>query len=100
MSLENFKIENCNWDFVCTAKWEELNESPGHDHAKVRFCGECRKNVFLTTGIQDLRVNIEENRCVAIPTDMNSLTDVQGFSSFPMTLGMLTQNPNFIKPKA
>lgn len=59
----SFLIRNCQFAFQCKASWESLEIKK---NAKVRFCKDCGKNVYLCETDDDLVNNVERNRCVAI----------------------------------
>jgi hypothetical protein len=60
----NLEIKNCNWEFRCPLKWEELSLTAHHS---VRHCSECSQFVFLCETIDELRFHSGRRHCVALP---------------------------------
>tara|TARA_Y100000996_G_C22067554_1_gene455963 strand:+ start:157 stop:420 length:264 start_codon:yes stop_codon:yes gene_type:complete len=58
-------IENCEYTFEykCPLEWKNLRKTKD---SKVRFCGECDKNVYRCKTDEDIDKHIELNHCVAI----------------------------------
>lgn len=76
--VSRMPVENCHkdeiltdshpWDHpqftvACHRTWQGLEAT---DHRLVRYCHECRKNVYYCDTIQEARTNAWEGRCVAI----------------------------------
>jgi hypothetical protein len=56
-------IRNCQFAFKCDAVWEELEKGRS---SKIRFCSQCKTQVYFCDNDDDLRKNVIKNRCVAI----------------------------------
>ena len=58
-------IENCDYTFEykCPLEWKNLKKTKD---SKVRFCGECDKNVYRCTTDEDIDKHIELNHCIAV----------------------------------
>lgn len=39
------------------------------EQVKVRFCGECKREVFLCDSEEELAFHVKESHCVAIPVE-------------------------------
>lgn len=52
--------------FRCNRKWPELR--PTGD-SKIRFCGDCAREVHLCEGREELERHAEAGHCVAITPD-------------------------------
>jgi uncharacterized protein (TIGR02996 family) len=63
--LGRSEIENCEMQFVfqCPRKWEELTPT---EVAAVRFCHECRKQVFYCSTIKEAKEHATMEHCVAV----------------------------------
>ncbi len=59
----NTAIRNCRFAFRCDKEWQDLTETT---FPKVRFCGDCERDVFLCTTDAQLAEAIRLNRCVAL----------------------------------
>ena len=56
-------IRNCKFRFRCTRQWQLLDET---EAPSIRFCGECRKKVYLCETDVELIEALQQNRCVAM----------------------------------
>ena len=58
-------IDNCEYSFEykCPLEWKNLKKTKD---SKIRFCGECDKNVYRCTTNQEIDENIKLNHCIAI----------------------------------
>jgi hypothetical protein len=56
-------IRNCQFAFKCDAVWEELEKGRS---SKIRFCSQCKTQIYFCNSDDDLRKNVIKNRCVAI----------------------------------
>ncbi|MGI9558516.1 MAG: hypothetical protein ACR2NQ_02455 [Thermodesulfobacteriota bacterium] len=56
-------IENCEFSFKCPLKWERLTETKDD---KIRFCGECERNVYFCKDDEELAKHVERGDCVAV----------------------------------
>jgi hypothetical protein len=63
--MEKIEIscENTNWDFKCPKNWFDLSES---DSKNIRHCSSCNKDVYLCRNHEELSVNSNKGRCVAL----------------------------------
>ncbi|MET3497512.1 VOC family protein [Variovorax boronicumulans] len=59
----------------CPKPWDALEESstPG-----VRYCADCRKNVFEVDNVEQMHEAAEQDRCVAIASDSSYFKDRSG----------------------
>lgn len=55
------KINNCSWGFKCKQTWQGLRTTLNPD---IRFCADCRKDVFKTSSKQEVTENLELGRCM------------------------------------
>ncbi len=59
-------IERCpNFAFRCPLRWEDLQETA--DPA-IRYCEECRKDVYYSANVGEARQHALKGRCVAVNT--------------------------------
>lgn len=59
-------IDNCtenNFEFVCPKKWEELRKSYVEG---VRYCNQCKRNVYLCRSDADIKLYDSLKYCIAI----------------------------------
>ncbi len=54
-------INNYNWAFRCPKSWENLKSTVNQN---VKFCDECKKNVFLCKTDEDVEYHSERLNCV------------------------------------
>lgn len=59
----NRKIVNCEFVFKCPQQWDKMDETETED---VRFCGECRRNVYFAEDEATLAKLSSERKCVAV----------------------------------
>jgi len=59
----DMQIRNCVFGFKCDKKWENLTTT---ENMEVRFCNDCRREVFFCRTDAQLREAILYNRCVTI----------------------------------
>ncbi len=59
----------------CPLKWESLAET---DDARVRQCGVCNRDVYLSTTPDEFIQSTKDRQCVAIPSDMDIEGKVSG----------------------
>jgi hypothetical protein len=67
------KLDNCNFEFLCEQRWDELSETGEQD---VRFCNKCQRNVYFCDDRDKIDHAIRLNRCVAIDSEV----EIQGRS--------------------
>lgn len=53
---------NCEMEFNCTQKWDEM---PASIDPNIRHCSACRKDVHFCHTVEDLDQAINERQCVA-----------------------------------
>ena len=56
-------IRNCIIKFKCTKTWESLDET---NQSHIRYCGDCDRGVHLCKTQDELKINLKNNRCVAV----------------------------------
>jgi uncharacterized protein (TIGR02996 family) len=49
--------------FLCPNRWGDLTGPPG---ASVRFCGDCRRNVFMCSSVEEAEDHARKGDCIAI----------------------------------
>jgi DNA-directed RNA polymerase alpha subunit len=54
----------CHFRFICSGRWEDLTPIKGYTNK--RFCDVCSSPVYLTSNYEELAININAKRCVAI----------------------------------
>lgn len=59
-----FPIIHCEFEFSCPLNWGELEPT---DHAMVRYCGHCTKEVTLC--LDDVQIDLawQQGKCIAHP---------------------------------
>ena len=56
-------IENCEFAFKCPMLWKSLDATKDEN---IRFCGECKRNVFFCANGEELREHAGRGECVAL----------------------------------
>lgn len=56
----------CQFKFTCPMVWGLLSPT---DQIKVRFCGECQREVFICVSEGELDFHVKRGHCVAIPVN-------------------------------
>ncbi len=75
------EIRNCEFKFQCPKTWDSLSLTTVHE---VRFCEECKKEVFFCNTAKELKSAIVADRCVAI--------EIAGFKRSPeVFLGLVNK---------
>ena len=64
---QNVKIKNCDFEYQCPKSWEDLFET---NVDSVRYCDQCKKNVYLSQSVIEVHQHAEKHECVAIPIDL------------------------------
>lgn len=59
--MEEDKISNCLWGYQCSQTWGSLKKTL---NPNIRFCFQCRKDVFKTASENELIENVKLNRCI------------------------------------
>src|SRR4051812_30545362 len=76
----NDKIKYCDiLKYKCPLLWKNLKET---SNPKIRFCDECKKNVYHVKNKADLEQSLKEKKCV-----MFAMADIEDLGS-----------PAFFKP--
>lgn len=70
---ELLKKAGCEMKVTCGKEWKEFVDT---DEEGIRFCGECKKLVFYTKTVAELRIAADKGLCVYIVP--NSLADIDG----------------------
>lgn len=60
---EMLETSGCKMEVICGKKWEELSLT---EQDGIRFCGDCRKAVFLTTTPAELKLAAQRGLCVYV----------------------------------
>ncbi len=69
-------IRNCRIAFKCNKQWEQLAKT---QFGRVRYCGDCERDVFFCSSDTEILEAIRLNRCVALlECDSGSDTDSRG----------------------
>ena len=97
-------IENCRIEFRfrCPKQWEQLQPTAEEG---VRFCGECRKQVFFCGSIEVAQTHAALGDCVAVdprlarkPRDLeSSLSSL--WDSDSLVFGMMGSDEDELNPK-
>jgi hypothetical protein len=92
MKTRDLTIQNCEFEFKCTAKWEEMIIISDGQVAKseVRFCDSCQKQIYFCGDDNELVMNVRLNRCVAVEQ-----TDLESIPIGSHTLGMVVKYEDF-----
>lgn len=56
-------IVNCQFKFNCDQNWELMRKTTQADR---RYCGQCQRDVFECTSLDDVRAHALLGHCVAI----------------------------------
>jgi len=62
----NTAIRNCIFAFRCDKTWDELEET---NSKKIRFCGDCQREVHFCRTNKELKDAIVKNHCVTVVID-------------------------------
>ena len=84
--IVDVSIRNCQFAFKCEKKWDELTQP--WSWPKVRFCDDCKKSVHLCETGDELVDAIKNNRCVAIPQNIESGSGKRNSPDYSHTLGL------------
>lgn len=72
--MAHIKIENCDFEFVCSKEWDDLQRVDGNETS--RYCGDCKKTVQLIKTKHDIEMAKIFGVCVAVQkTDSLSSND-------------------------
>jgi uncharacterized protein (TIGR02996 family) len=63
-------LENCQFRFRCPKKWASLQVT---DHEEVRFCDNCRENVYYCTSISEAKGHARLGHCVAVDPGLSRI---------------------------
>jgi hypothetical protein len=80
------------WDYLqftvaCHRSWQDLEAT---DHQLVRYCHDCKRNVYYCDTINEARENAWEGRCVAI--DLGVIRRERDLERPRMMVGMVDPN--------
>jgi len=70
------EIRNCEFTFKCPKVWDLLAPTPD---ARIRFCGECQRQVVFCRTATELKRAVIDNECVAV--------DIRGPNGPERTMG-------------
>lgn len=62
--MTQIKIENCDFEFVCSKAWDDLTCIDGK--YSLRFCSDCKKDVQLIKTKHDIEMAKIFGVCVAV----------------------------------
>jgi hypothetical protein len=62
--MTQIKIENCDFEFVCSKAWDDLTCIDGKD--SLRYCSDCKKDVQLIKTKHDIEMSKIFGICVAV----------------------------------
>jgi uncharacterized protein (TIGR02996 family) len=86
-SVNRSPVEGCRFRFKCPKKWPQLQET---DNRSVRFCEECRREVFYCKSAEDARYYIGLGFCVAVDAQVERTPgDIGDVVEQDVTLGLL-----------
>lgn len=71
---EDYSI-TCKLEIPCNKKWSDLKIIEGE--AKVRYCTDCIKPVFLCSNYEELVKHAKESHCITFANDLNN--ELTGF---------------------
>jgi len=62
--MKSIAINNCEYEFEykCPLEWKNLEKT---EDSQVRFCNECKKNVYRCKTNKDFDKHIQLNHCIA-----------------------------------
>ncbi|MGJ7528004.1 VOC family protein [Variovorax sp. GB1P17] len=73
----------------CPKRWDALEETSSPD---VRYCSDCRKNVFWTDTQEQMHAAALQDRCIAIAQDNPQLTSPTPMSRHLATVTLLVHD--------
>lgn len=62
--MTQIKIENCDFEFVCSKAWDDLTCIDGKD--SLRYCSDCKKDVQLIKTRHEIEMAKIFGVCVAV----------------------------------
>ncbi len=90
--MEEVKINNCWWGYKCSQTWNTLKKTLNPD---IRFCYQCKKDVFKTGSEDELIENVELNRCMYFSESLLMSEDEKKRNT--MSLGFMPIKGELIK---
>ena len=63
-------IQNCKFAFQCDKKWDDLVSA--WTWTKVKYCGDCKRSVYLCESDEELGLALKQDYCVAVPANITS----------------------------
>lgn len=65
---------NCRLDFECKSKWIEMMVID--ETGKIRFCSQCKKNVYWVSTIAEFKEMSRDGKCMAFNrVDLDSISE-------------------------
>jgi len=83
-----FRVDECDFEFKCPLHWDDLVVTADND---IRFCHECRKNVFRCRSRNEFEAHRSLGHCVAAPYRESPTTYLFGM------LPVIEYHPSVIK---
>jgi len=83
------EIRNCKLAYVCHKEWNDLKPVP--EEKEVRYCADCKANVFLCKTAIDLDWHLQLNNCVALNVHDDNQSSEDGGNIVP-TMGIPSLN--------
>lgn len=77
------RIRNCRFKHECDQSWVGMKET-GRPH--VRFCEQCRQEVYYVKNRTELALAIQNNRCVCMPYDLFDRKEQQHVRTTPQVI--------------
>ena len=62
--MTKIKIENCDFEYVCSKAWDDLTCIDGKD--TLRYCSDCKKDVQLVETKHDIEMAKIFGVCIAV----------------------------------
>jgi hypothetical protein len=90
------KAAGCEMKVVCGKKWSELNTT---EQDGIRFCEDCKKLVFYTKTVSELKVAAAKKFCAYIVPD-TSAEQLDNLNEFTKKFLLVRERIRQIKPRA
>jgi hypothetical protein len=91
----NRKINNCWWGYKCPQTWGTLKETL---NPNIKFCHECKKDVFKTNSEEELVENIQLNRCMYFSENLIMSESEKNENTRRQSLGFMPIRPDSSPP--
>ena len=68
------KIEHCEFSYRCPKTWDSLYRT---NIESIRYCDQCKRNVYLSKSIEEANTDAAKGRCVAAPIKLTPYSQLE-----------------------